>query len=125
MPKLLPFFLVACSLTALGQTPQAVTMPRERAEATFKDPRVLAFLKNVMDGFKVSCTLPDPANTQAKVTLPNIPKNAPPQVIEFSSTWYEVAVPCSATTTVTVTAEFTPLTGPLNLVLSLRQVSQR
>ena len=133
MGKLFVFLMAACCLAASGQTTQPVagpsqtTMPREKAEATFKDPRLLGFLKNVTDGFKVSCTLPDPAHTQAKVTLPNITNDAPPGARDFASTWYEVAVPCSGVTTVTLNAEFTRLTGdkPLNLVLSLRQVFQR
>lgn len=134
MPKLLVFLLAACSLTAAGQTIQApaespaASMPREKAEATFKDPRFLVFLKNVQDGFKVSCTLPDPANTKAKVTLPKpVTKDAPLDAAGFASTWYEVSVPCSGETTVTVVAEFVPLNGdkPLNLVLSLRQVLKR
>lgn len=133
MPKLLVFLLAACSLAAPGQTtqdagPSTATMPREKAEATFKDPRFLTFLKNVQDGFKVSCTLPDPANTKAKVTLPKpVTKDAPLDAAGFASTWYEVAVPCSGETTVTVVAEFVPLNGdkPLNIVLSLRQVLKR
>lgn len=132
MAKLFVFLMAACCLAASGQTTQAVavpsaaTMPRERAEATLKDPRFLAFLKNVTHGFKVSCTLPDPAHTAAKVTLPNLSNDAPPEVRGYASTWYEVAVPCSGVT-VTVNAEFTPLAGdtPLNLVLSLRQVFER
>ena len=134
MAKLLAFLLATYSLAAACQTTQSVaessagTMPREKAEATFKDPRFLTFLKNVQDGFKVSCALPDPANTKAKVTLPKpVTKDAPPDAAGFASTWYEVAVPCSDVTTVTVHAEFVPLHGdkPLNLVLSLTQVSKR
>lgn len=133
MAKLFVFLLAAHSLAASGQTPQAVagptaaSMPREKAEATLKDPRFLAFLRNVTDGFKVSCTPPDPANTKAKLTLPNITNDAPSEVREYASTWYEVEVPCSGATTVTVHAEFVPLHGdkPLDLVLSLRQVSKR
>lgn len=134
MPKLFPFLLAAYSLAAAGQTTQAAagssadSMPREKAEATFKDPRFLTFLKNVQDGFKVSCTTPDPGNTKAKVTLPKpVTKNAPLDAAGFASTWYEIAVPCSEVTTVTVNAEFVPLHGdkPLTLVLSLRQLLQR
>lgn len=129
MPKLFLCVLAAYSLTAFGQTPQAASMPREKAEATFKDPRVLAFLKNVMDGFNVSCAPSDPANTKAIVTLPKpgISSDALPDAAGFASTWYEVVVPCSGVTTVTINAEFTPLSGdkPLNLVLSLKQVLTR
>lgn len=134
MPKLLVFLLAAYSLATTGQTTQGVaasseaSMPREKAEAIFKDPRLLTFLKNVQDGFKVSCTPPDPANTKAKVTLPKpVTKDAPPDAAGFASTWYEVAVPCSDVTTVTVKAEFVPLHGdkPLTLVLSLSQVLKR
>lgn len=134
MPRLFVFLLVAYSLTSAGQTAQdaagssSATMPREKAEATFQDPRFLTFLKNVQDGFKVSCTPPDPANTKAKVTLPKpVTKDAPLDAAGFASTWYEVAVPCSGVTNVTVAAEFVPLHGdkPLNLVLSLRQVLKR
>lgn len=127
MPRLFVLLLVACSLAASGQTPQAASMPREKAEATFRDPRVLAFLKNVMDGFKVSCTLSDPATTKAIVTLPNIAPGASPATNDFASTWYEVVVPCSGITTLTINAEFTPLSGdrPLDLVLSLKQVLKR
>lgn len=134
MPKIIVFLLAAYSLAAAGQTTQAAaessaaSMPREKAEATFKDPRFLTFLKNVQDGFKVSCTPPDPANTKAKVTLPKpVTKDAPLDAAGFASTWYEVAVPCSGETIVTVDAEFVPLHGdkPLTLVLSLRQVLER
>ena len=62
MPKVFLLLLAAYSFVAAGQTIQAVagsssasSMPREKAEATFKDTRVLAFLKNVLKGFKVSC----------------------------------------------------------------------
>lgn len=134
MPKLFLFLLAASSLAAASQTTPGVegssvaSMPREKAEATFKDPRFVTFLKNVQDGFKVSCTAPDPANTKAKVTLPKpITKDAPLDAAGFASTWYEVAVPCSGETTVTVVAEFVPLHGdkPLTLVLSLSQVLKR
>lgn len=134
MPKLFLLLLAAYSLAAAGQTTQATaessadSMPREKAEATFKDSRFLTFLKNIQDGFKVSCTSPDPGDTKAKVILPKpITKDAPPDAAGFASTWYEVAVPCSEETTVTVTAEFVPLHGdkPLTLVLSLRQVLKR
>lgn len=127
MPKLLVFLLAACTLIASGKATQAVAgssedrMPRDRAEATFKDPRVQSFLKKVKDGFNASCALPDFANTKAKITLPNIPPDAPPGAADMASTWYEVAVPCTGDATVTVKAEFTGLTGPLNLVLSLSQ----
>ena len=127
MPKVFVFLLAVYSMVAAGQKNSPVTvpsvdsMPRDRAEATFKDSRVQTFLKNVKDGFKVSCTLPDPANTKAKITLPNIPPDAPPGAADMASTWYEVAVPCTGDATVTVKAEFTGLTGPLNLVLSLSQ----
>ena len=132
MPKLF-VFLLAYSLAAAGQATQAVaessaaTMPREKAEATLKDPRFLAFLKNVTRGFKVSCAPPDPADTKAKVTLPNITNDARPDARDFASTWYEVTFPCTGVTNVTVRAEFTPLTGdrPLTLVLSLSQVLKR
>ena len=133
MPKLFVLLLAAYSLVAAGQTTQdttasAASMPREKAKATFEDPRFLTFLKNVQDGFKVSCIPPDPAHTNAKVTLPKpVTKDAPLDAAGFASTWYEVAVPCSDVTTVTVVAEFVPLNGdkPLNLVLSLRQVLKR
>jgi hypothetical protein len=133
MPKFFVLLLAAYSLAAAGQTTQVAAgsseanMPREKAEATFKDPRLLAFLKNVMEGFKESCTPPDPANTKAKVTLPNIAKDAPLDAAGLASTWYEVAVPCSDVTTVIVHAEFTQLSGdkPLTLVLSLNQVFKR
>lgn len=134
MPKLCVLLLAAYSLAATGQTTQGVagsseaSMPREKAEATFKDPRLVTFLKNVLDGFKVSCTLPDPASTKAKVTLPKpITKDAAPDAAGFASTWYEVTVPCSDVTTVTVKAEFVPLHGdkPLTFVLSLKQVLKR
>lgn len=133
MPMLFMFLLAAYSLAA-GQTTHGVagtseaSMPREKAEATFKDPRFLTFLKNVQDGFKLSCALPDPANTKAKVTLPKpVTKDAPLDAAGFASTWYEVAVPCSGETTVTVNAEFVPLHGdkPLTLMLSLNQVLKR
>lgn len=81
-----------------------------------------------MNGFEVSCTLPDPADTNAKVTLPpKISNDAPLDAAGFASTWYEVAIPCSEDTTATVNAEFTPLSGdkPLDLVLSLRQLLKR
>jgi hypothetical protein len=133
MPKFFVLLLAACSLAAAGQTtqaaePSAAAMPREKAKATFEDPRFLRFLKNVQDGFKVRCTPPDPGNTNAKVTLPNpITKDAPLDAAGFASTWYEVTVPCSELTTVTVHAEFTPLSGdkPLTLVLSLSQALKR
>ena len=134
MLKLLAFLLAAYSLATAGQTTQSLAgssvsiMPREKAEATFKDPRFLTFLKNVQDGFKLSCTPPDPANTKAKVTLPKpVTKDAPLDAAGFASTWYEVAVPCSDVTTVIVHAEFTPLSGdrPLTLVLSMSQVLKR
>ena len=78
----------------------------------------------MLERFKVSCKPPDPADTKAKVTLPNLTNDAPPEIKGYASTWYEVAVPCSGVTGVTINAEFTSLTGdkPLNLVLSLRQV---
>ena len=131
MPKIFVFLLAAYFVAASGQTGPSVPgwgiLPHDKAEATFQDPRVLAFLKNVRDGFKVSCTPPDPASTNAKVTLPKISDDAPAEVRGHASTWYKVTVPCSGTTTVTVDAEFTPLTGdkPLNLALSLRQVLKR
>lgn len=127
MQKLFVLLLAAGSLAALGQTPQVVNMPREKADATFRDPRVLSFLKNVMDGFKESCTLSDPANTKATVTPPNLANGASPAANDFASTWYEVVVPCSGVTTVTINAEFTPLSGdrPLNLILSLKQMLKR
>jgi len=132
MPKFLVFLLAACSLAAAGQTIQVAgsseaNMPREKAGATFKDPRFVAFLKHVTEGFKESCIPPDPANTKAKVTLPKIAKDAPLDAAGLASTWYEVVVPCSDVTSVTVHAEFTPLSGdrPLNLVLSLNQVFKR
>lgn len=132
MPKIFVFLLAAYSVAASGQTPGPSVpgwgiLPHDKAEATFKDPRVLTFFKNVRDGFKVSCTIPDPLSTNADVTLPKIPDDAPPEVREHASTWYKVTVPCSGATTVTVDAEFTRLTGdkPLHLELSLRQVSKR
>lgn len=133
MPKLFVFLLALYSLAAAGQTTQAAgpstaSMPREKAKATFEDPRFLTFLKSVQDGFKVSCMPPDPANTKAKVTLPKpVTKDAPLDAAGFASTWYEVAVPCSEVTTVIVHAEFTPLSGdrPLTLVLSMSQVLKR
>lgn len=134
MPKLFVFLMAAYSLATTGQTTQAVagpseaSMPREKAEATFNDPRFVTFLKNVQDGFKVSCTPPDPANTKAKVTLPKpVTKDAPPDAAGLASTWYEVTVPCSDVTTVTVKAEFVPLHGdkPLTFVLSLNQLLKR
>jgi hypothetical protein len=132
MPRILVFLLVAYSVAAPGQTPGPSVpgwgiLPHDKAEATFKDPRVLAFLKNVRDGFKVSCTPPDPLSTNANVTLPKISDDAPPEVREHASTWYEVTIQCSGATTVTVDAEFTRFTGdkPLSLTLSLKQELKR
>jgi len=128
------FLLAACCVTSAGQTRPAVAgpseqkMPPEKAEATFKDKRVIAFLQNVNDGFKVSCTAPDPAQTTAKFTPPPpIPAGAPPDAVGFASTFYEVSVPCTGDTTVTVNAEFTVLTGdvPQTLRLSFSQVLKR
>jgi len=125
--------LIAGAWIATAQTKQAPsnasdsTMPPARAAATFKDARVVSFLKNVQDGFKLSCTAPDAAGTRARITLPNIPKDAPPQAAGYASTYYEVTVPCSASAAVLVNAEFTPLTGdqPLKVILLFKQELQK
>lgn len=113
MARPIALAFAACALDLAGQAQQATlgTMPRDKAEATFKDQRVVNFLKTLNDAFKETCAFPNPSRTKAQVTLPNIPKDAPPDATGYASTYYEVNVPCSAKTSVTVNAEFTPLTG--------------
>jgi len=130
MPKFYLFLLAACSLTVAGQTAHSSAgpseaMPKERAAATLGDPRVVTFLKNVAGGFKVSCRLPDVGNTMTTVTRSPIPSVPTPGAFDFASTYYEVPVPCSGETSVTINAEFTGMAGPLNITLSLHQYFRR
>lgn len=111
--------LFACVLSLPGQT-----MPPGKATATFADGRVSKFIKNVQDAFNVTCMLTDPTKTSAKITLPNIPKDAPPEAAGYASTYYEIVIPCTGQSAITIKAEFTTLTGdkPLNLTLSFSEM---
>ena len=90
-----------------------VLMPAERAKATFEDRSVKAFMSVAAKDFGGRCRMPDPAGTQAITTQSGSG--------DFSSTFYEVTIPCpgdNGLAAVVITAEFSPPLGvPLDLVL--------
>lgn len=120
---------VSIGLTGIGSArePQgapakASKMPRERAQATFDDPRVKAFMKLVTSPeIGGTCSLPDSTKVEARVIAPGpFPPGVTP---DFASTRYGVTIPCpgkEGLASVSIEAEFVPLmSGPLNLTMSL------
>ena len=91
-------------------------MPVEKAKATFEDERVKTFMSVVAKDFGGKCSIPDYTKTEAKLTQRGGG--------DFSSSSYEVTIPCPGTrglATVQITVEFSPPLGePLNLILSLQ-----
>jgi hypothetical protein len=102
-----------------GSLPAA--MPSDRAKAMFDDARVKRFI-SVVNAKEIggSCSLPDPAKTQARIVSPPPPPSVPP---DFASTLYQIDLPCPGSnglSAVVLVAEFTGLAGPLNMTLSLQ-----
>lgn len=91
-------------------------MPADRAKATFEDEGVKTFMSVVAKSFGGKCGIPEYTKTEAIVTQRGSG--------DFSSTFYEVTIPCpgnNGLAAVVITAEFSPPLGtPLDLVLSLR-----
>ncbi len=112
----LPQAVMAQAVPVRGESAKRSPMPPERAQATFTDERVKTFLAVVAKEFGGTCTLPEYAKTEAKLT--QIGSG------DFSSSFYEIAIPCQGKeglAGVQITAEFSPPLGtPLNLVLALR-----
>lgn len=123
---LLSLFLLSFTLTGsimaqpMREVPKSNAksspMPADRAKATFEDERVKAFLAVAARDFGGKCAIPDYAKTEAKLTQLGSG--------DFSSTFYEVTVPCpgkNGLAGVVITVEFSPPLGtPLDLALSLR-----
>jgi hypothetical protein len=103
---------------AQGQesTVKTSPMPAERAKATFEDERVKTFMAVVAKDFGGKCSIPDYTKTKAKL----IQRGGG----DFSSSSYEVSIPCPGNrglAAVQITVEFSPpLEEPLNLILSLQ-----
>lgn len=105
---------------ALREIPRSnekpAVMPAERAKAIFEDKSVKTFMSVVTKNFGGKCFIPDHAKTEAVTTRRGSG--------DFSSTFYEVTIPCpgaNGLAAVMITAEFSPPLGtPLDLVLSLR-----
>jgi hypothetical protein len=115
-------FAVPQSLMAQGmrQVPgshaKPAPMPAERAKAIFEDGSVRRFISVAANAFGGRCSIPDYAKTEAVITQRGSG--------DFSSTFYEVTIPCpgdNGLAALVITAEFSPPLGtPLDLVLSLR-----
>ncbi|NLT21992.1 MAG: hypothetical protein GXX82_02985 [Syntrophorhabdus sp.] len=99
-----------------GSNAKPSFMPAERAKAMFEDGSVRAFMSAVAKDFGGKCSIPDHTKTEAVITQRGSG--------DFSSTFYEVTIPCpgdNGLTVVVITAEFSPPLGtPLDLILSLR-----
>jgi hypothetical protein len=104
----------------MGQIPRSnakpSVMPAERAKAIFEDRSVKAFMSMAARDFGGKCSIPDHTKTEAVITQRGSG--------DFSSTFYEVTIPCpggDGLAAVVITAEFSPPLGtPLDLILSLR-----
>jgi hypothetical protein len=113
----LPWSSVAQSVTEPPRSQaKPVLMPAERARAIFEDVSVKTFMSVVAKDFGGKCSMPDHAKVQAVTTQRGSG--------DFSSTFYEVTVPCpgdNGLIAMVITAEFSPPLGtPLDLILSLR-----
>jgi|GEM_PF-3114498 len=105
---------------ALREIPRAnakpAVMPAERAKAIFEDGSVKTFMSVVKKDLGGKCSIPDHTKTEAVITQRGSG--------DFSSTLYEVTIPCpgdNGLAAVVITAEFSPPLGtPLDLILSLR-----
>jgi hypothetical protein len=112
----LPLSITAQVAQAQEATVKTSPMPAERAKATFEDARVKTFMSVVAKNFGGKCSIPDHTKTEARLT--QIGSG------DFSSSFYEVNLPCpgdNGLTGVQITVEFSPPLGrPLNLLLSLQ-----
>lgn len=89
------------------------SMPQDCARATFRDSRVVTFLKVVKDDFGGTCAVPDPSKTLARARYVGSG--------DFSSAFFTVDIKCSGSVAaIHITTEFSPPRGtPLNLTLAL------
>lgn len=114
---LMPGLSMAQNLREIPRSKAKPTlMPVERAKAVFEDKSVKTFMAATVKDFGGKCKAPDHDKTQASVTQVGSG--------DFSSTFYEIVIPCpgmDGLTAVAITAEFSPPLGtPLDLALTLR-----
>ena len=107
--------LLIATATAQDAPVKAVPMPPERAKAMLDDERVKSFLSVVEKELSGKCQVLDAGNVMAKLNQKGSG--------DFSSSFYEVSIPCSGKDgldALQITAEFSPPLGtPLNLLLAI------